>query len=82
MTEPDLIAWFAAHPFTRNLCVAGFSGVCAMIKADYDALQKHRETDPTAEWGLWVALRRYVIGIAVTVGPMLAAEVLHVLGTS
>lgn len=82
MTEAQIMAWFTAHPFTRNLCIAMLTGVTAKAHSDYENLKKFQQGDPTAAWAWRPALKQYGLGLLVGGGPILGAEILHVLSTS
>lgn len=81
-TEPQLISWFASHPFLRNECLAITGGLWVAIQADLALLKKHQAGDPTAVFAWKVALRNYGIGVVLAGAPLLAAEILHILGAS
>jgi hypothetical protein len=82
MTEPQIVLWFTAHPFTRNLCLAILTGITAKAHSDYEHLKQFQQGDPTATWSWTVALRQYGMGVILGAGPILSAEVLHLLSTS
>lgn len=82
MSETSVIAWFAAHPFTRNLSLAIVGAVSAAIEADRASYQKAKALDPAATFQWKVALVNYVQGGGMAAGVVLGTEVLHVLNVS
>ena len=82
MTEAELIAWFAAHPFLKLCASVAAGSIAASIKHDRASLATARETDPAAAFRWRVAIRNYLVGASMAVGGVVGAEILHVLGAS
>lgn len=80
MSEQQLMDWFAAHPFTRSLCLLAFGALAAGVRADWAKWQQHRMKDPTVEFSLWIAARSYFYAMVTAVAPAFAAQVFKILG--
>ncbi len=78
--EQQLIDWFTAHLFIRNLCLLAFGALLAGIRADWAKWQVHKAQDPTATFNWWVACRSYVYAMIAAVAPAISAEILYILG--
>lgn len=80
LSKPELIAWFAAHPFLRNELLLIFGAVSAMAKKDWEAFQKYKVGEPHAAFNFRVAAWQYFQGVLIGGIPPLVAELWSILG--
>jgi hypothetical protein len=84
VSEQQLIAWFAVHPFTRSVVSITVGALAVAVKHDYNDFKEAQKADPTLRFDIVVAVQKYgwslVTAAVVAVGPTLIAEVIKILG--
>lgn len=83
MTEAQLIAWFAAHPFWRTEAVSVVAALSPMVVHDYMTFKQFQAEHPNGAdiaFDVFIAARRYALAVLVGALPPIAAMTYRVLG--
>lgn len=83
-TEIRLMAWFAAHPFTRTVTLMALTAIVVKIKQDFEDYRKALADNPYTPYLVWEMIKKCAWG-TVTAGvlaivPTVWAEIIKILG--